>query len=52
MSGNDNGTGVAGSPYTHYEYNGIYDYDVGLYVTSLFDQDVLIAPDRISTTVA
>ncbi|PPQ71147.1 hypothetical protein CVT26_010840 [Gymnopilus dilepis] len=27
MSGNDNGTGVAGSPYTHYEYNGIYDYD-------------------------
>ena len=26
MSGGDSGVGVAGSPYTHYDYPGIYDY--------------------------
>ena len=26
MTGNDSGTGVAGSSYTHYDYPGIYEY--------------------------
>ncbi|KAK6980939.1 putative glycoside hydrolase family 13 protein [Favolaschia claudopus] len=27
MSGMENGTGVAGSPFTHYNYPGLYNYD-------------------------
>ena len=28
MAGMDSGIGVAGSPFTHYNYPGIYDYQV------------------------